>query len=85
MSEDKLQELLFLGKMYKEGQDFKKSNKPLGSYEKNLIANGAGSIKTIYPTSNESIKFYAMDSLVPEYITPEVVLGKIINLKQKLR
>lgn len=85
MSEDELkkiyglQKLLFLGKMYKEGQDFNKSNnKPLGSYEENLIANGAGSIKAIYPnTSRETVIHYAIDSFLPENIKPEIVLGQI--------
>lgn len=83
MSEDELkkiyglQKLLFLGKMYKEGQDFNKLNKPSGSYQENLIANGAGAIKAMYPTSRESTIIYAKDSFLLETIKPEVVLGKI--------
>lgn len=78
-----LQKLLFLGRMHKEGQDFNKLNKPLGNYQENLIANGAGTLTLIYRTSPELTQLYLRDSLVPENIKPDVVLGKIINSKPR--
>lgn len=83
MSEDELkkiyglQKLFFLGKINEEAKNFNKSNKPSGSYQEALMANGAGSIKAIYPTSRESTIHYAIDSFLPENIKPEVVLGQI--------